>query len=216
MRQPVYTIFISINQASFHLWWKENLVKHHDIPKYYENDWKLTGFTSKDIMMIFVDLADSWSNFRLIEIVNAKNKIILGRRHSSPLKKILHFYQPLCNLSLCNFKNIGAPQKSRGRRGGWLQLSYFYIVSKWFFLLRYVNWKTVKLGKLLTVSVYSQQCTCKCYMLHVVFFLFFFYCHPKKECFKIVPFSVYLYMADFHWRIMIFQHLFGIFVTPEF
>ena len=94
MRQPVYTIFISINQASFHLRWKENLVKHQDIPKYYENDWKLTGFTSKDIMMIFVDLADSWSNFRLIEIVNAKNKIILGRRHSSPLKKILHFYQP--------------------------------------------------------------------------------------------------------------------------
>ena len=44
--------------------------------------------------MIFVDLADSWSNFRLIEVVNAENKIILGRRHSSPLKKILHFYQP--------------------------------------------------------------------------------------------------------------------------
>ena len=37
--------------------------------------------------MIFVDLADSWSNFRLIEVVNAENKIILGRRHSSPLKK---------------------------------------------------------------------------------------------------------------------------------
>ena len=45
-------------------------------------------------MMTFVDLADPWSNFRLIEVVNAKDKIILGRRHSSPLKKILHFYQP--------------------------------------------------------------------------------------------------------------------------
>ena len=27
MRQLVYTMFISNNRASFHLWWKENLVK---------------------------------------------------------------------------------------------------------------------------------------------------------------------------------------------
>ena len=40
MRQLVYTMFISNNRASFHLWWKENLVKHQKVPKYYENDYR--------------------------------------------------------------------------------------------------------------------------------------------------------------------------------
>ena len=32
------TIFISNNRALFHLWWKENLIKHQKVSKYYEND----------------------------------------------------------------------------------------------------------------------------------------------------------------------------------
>ena len=31
-------MFISNNRASFHFWWKENLVKHQNLTKYYEND----------------------------------------------------------------------------------------------------------------------------------------------------------------------------------
>ena len=31
-------MFISNNRASFHLWWKENLVKHQKVLKYFEND----------------------------------------------------------------------------------------------------------------------------------------------------------------------------------
>ena len=31
-------MFVSNNQASFHLWWKEKLVKHQNVSKYYEND----------------------------------------------------------------------------------------------------------------------------------------------------------------------------------
>ena len=38
MRQLVYTLFISNNHPSFHLWWKENLVKHQKVSKYYETD----------------------------------------------------------------------------------------------------------------------------------------------------------------------------------
>ena len=38
MMQHVYTTFISINRASFHLWWKENLVKHQKVSNYCEND----------------------------------------------------------------------------------------------------------------------------------------------------------------------------------
>ena len=32
----VYTIFISNNRASFHLWWKQNFLKHQKVSKYYE------------------------------------------------------------------------------------------------------------------------------------------------------------------------------------
>ena len=41
VRQLVYTMFISNNRPSFHLWWKENLVKHQKVSKYYETDCRL-------------------------------------------------------------------------------------------------------------------------------------------------------------------------------
>ena len=33
-----YTLFITNNRASFHLWWKGNLVKHQKVPQYYFHD----------------------------------------------------------------------------------------------------------------------------------------------------------------------------------
>ena len=36
----VYTMFISNNRSSFHLWWKENLVKHRKVSKYYETNFR--------------------------------------------------------------------------------------------------------------------------------------------------------------------------------
>ena len=44
MRQLVYTMFISNSHASFHLWLKENLVKHQKVSKYYENDYDLPAW----------------------------------------------------------------------------------------------------------------------------------------------------------------------------
>ena len=38
MRQLEYTMFISNNRTSFHLWWKEDLAKHWKVSKYYETD----------------------------------------------------------------------------------------------------------------------------------------------------------------------------------
>ena len=35
-------MFIINNCASFHLWWKENLVIHQRVSKYYENDCRKT------------------------------------------------------------------------------------------------------------------------------------------------------------------------------
>ena len=48
IRQLVYTMFISNNHPSFHLWWKENLVNHLRGAKYYETDCCLfsDGFNS--------------------------------------------------------------------------------------------------------------------------------------------------------------------------
>ena len=43
MRQLVYTMFISNNRPSLHLWLKENLVKHRKVWKYYETDCGLFG-----------------------------------------------------------------------------------------------------------------------------------------------------------------------------
>ena len=38
MRQLEYTMCISNNRTSFHLWWKEDLAKHWKVSKYYETD----------------------------------------------------------------------------------------------------------------------------------------------------------------------------------
>ena len=40
-------MFIANNRDSFHLWWKENLVKHQKVSKYYDQYWErsnLIGF----------------------------------------------------------------------------------------------------------------------------------------------------------------------------
>ena len=37
MRQLIYSMFISNNCASFHLWWKENLLKYQKVSKYYDS-----------------------------------------------------------------------------------------------------------------------------------------------------------------------------------
>ena len=36
--QHAYTMFISNDRVSFHLWWKEMLVKQQKVSKYYENN----------------------------------------------------------------------------------------------------------------------------------------------------------------------------------
>ena len=40
------TMFISNNRTLFHLWRKENLVKHQKVSKYYETDCRIKFFIS--------------------------------------------------------------------------------------------------------------------------------------------------------------------------
>ena len=44
--QLVCTMFISNNRASFHLWWKENLLKHQKVSKYYESSCNNRGISN--------------------------------------------------------------------------------------------------------------------------------------------------------------------------
>ena len=37
----IFPNFLSNNHASFHLWWKDILVKHQNVSEYYENDCRL-------------------------------------------------------------------------------------------------------------------------------------------------------------------------------
>ena len=38
MRQLIYSMFITNNHDSFHLWWHQNFVKHQNVSKYYGQD----------------------------------------------------------------------------------------------------------------------------------------------------------------------------------
>ena len=51
MNKLAYTMSISHNRASFHLWWKENLLKHQKVLKYYENDCRFNGVFSRDNLL---------------------------------------------------------------------------------------------------------------------------------------------------------------------
>ena len=74
MRQLVYTILISNNRPSFHLWWKENLGKLQQVSKYYE----------RDCLQIFLLLLMS-----LFEIKFVKNSHIWSRIYLIFLKNVL-------------------------------------------------------------------------------------------------------------------------------
>ena len=53
MRQLVYTIFISYNRASFHLWWKKNLIKYQKVSKYYESNCRYVYVSNGIYLIIF-------------------------------------------------------------------------------------------------------------------------------------------------------------------
>ena len=72
MRQLVYTMFLSNNRPSFPLWWKQNLVKHQQVSKYYVNDC-LQNFVLLFISLLptkFVKNSHIWSKIYLIFLKN--------------------------------------------------------------------------------------------------------------------------------------------------
>ena len=117
MRQLVYAIFIINNHASFHLWWKGNLVKHQKASKYYDHDC-LQNFSLLFIYRLIVPIVKSyhilvriyfiflkigpWPNFKIFktkiqflffrEVFASIDKIfILGRKLSPKLIALRSF-----------------------------------------------------------------------------------------------------------------------------
>ena len=54
VRHLLYTIFIINNPPLFHLWWKEHLVKHQKVSKYYEPD------SLQIFLMLFYVFIKNW------------------------------------------------------------------------------------------------------------------------------------------------------------
>ena len=74
MSQLAYTILISNNRPSLHLWWKENLGKLQQVSKYYEND----------CLQIFLLLLMS-----LLKMKFVKNSHIWGKIYFFFIKNVL-------------------------------------------------------------------------------------------------------------------------------
>ena len=77
MKQLVYTMFIGNNRPSFHLWWKENLVKHWKVSKYYETDCSIPGnIASSAVQIKICAITAVIKNYKLI-IKKNHDKIVL-------------------------------------------------------------------------------------------------------------------------------------------
>ena len=48
----MYNMFINNNRASFHLWCKENFVKHQNVSKYYENDCQTRAIAKMELFLM--------------------------------------------------------------------------------------------------------------------------------------------------------------------
>ena len=72
-------MFVSNNCASFHLWWKENLIKHEKILKYYENDC-LQNFLMLFMYLLIAKFAKKSHIYARIYFISLKNVLKLKEK----------------------------------------------------------------------------------------------------------------------------------------
>ena len=79
VRQLANTMLISKNRLLFHLWWKESLVKHQKVSKYYETD--CTCFLWSGVSGWYLNCSYSLSDFSLLCTVKSLNrrKLVLSK-----------------------------------------------------------------------------------------------------------------------------------------
>ena len=77
-------MFISNNRLSFHLWRKENLVKHQKFSKYYENDCSLFPFERKKENIVPIHKKsdkENIKNYRLVSLLPICGNLYERLRH---------------------------------------------------------------------------------------------------------------------------------------
>ena len=83
MKQLLYTMFTNNNHDSFHLWWKENLVKLQEVLKHYDQDRsKDTACVTKRFLCLHVELwkTHSSANYSFEAAFLGKNTILIKFR----------------------------------------------------------------------------------------------------------------------------------------
>ena len=82
MRQLAYTIFITNNYASFHLWWKGSIVKHHKVSNYYENDF-LQNFLLLFLSLLTAPIDKNGDIIAVIKFISLKNPLKQNSKSSN-------------------------------------------------------------------------------------------------------------------------------------
>ena len=95
VRQLVHNQFITNNNSSFHLWWKENLLNYQKVSKYYEHDsrkiipelwktkqeWKSELHYIKDIYLeIWENTFDDKYTYLLLRVTEKWNRQVLWQK----------------------------------------------------------------------------------------------------------------------------------------
>ena len=94
MRQLIYTMLVSNNQASFQLWWKERLVKHQKVSKYYDNDCSVFMMGMNKTQRCF-HIVETWICKDSVRLTRPRKcEVILGVNFFSikPFLKELSFF----------------------------------------------------------------------------------------------------------------------------
>ena len=98
MTQLLHTLFITNNRASFHLWWKENLIKHQKVPQHYFYDCSYKIDDQKNIKPPTANSSfqkkkldyDSESNYKDLKSENAKHLACLISLSSFTFNLMVH------------------------------------------------------------------------------------------------------------------------------
>ena len=133
MRHFVYNMLISNNRASFHLWWKDNLLKHQKVSECYESGWEsgpspqicfiFKIFRVQSCLMGAYSSLTKYTNFKCIPVIC----------HSSltlPLVKDQSSFYEIRSLAICiNIKVLNRVN----RVNSWTLWKYFWNI--WNFIL---------------------------------------------------------------------------------
>ena len=95
VKQLVHTMLIANNYDSFHLWWKENLVKNQNVSKYYNPDCRrMKRFLSLKYKLLFC-VSLFFVLFLSFSSAEFKRQL-LGNLLSTGLGRSMHLYALIC------------------------------------------------------------------------------------------------------------------------